>query len=59
MSNIEESRSEPQALLALQMERHGNPYPKGDVRYAMTFDETLAGLRALTVDDVRAFHRGF
>ncbi len=59
VTGIEESRSEPQALLALRIDRHGNPYPKGDVRYAMNFDETLADVRALTIDDIRAFYRDF
>ncbi len=59
ISSIEESLSEPQALLQQRIERHGNPYPKGDVRYAMTFDETLAELKGLKLDDVRAFYRDF
>ena len=59
ISSIEESRSEPQSILAQRIERHGNPYPKGDVRYAMSFDEELSELQALKLDDVRAFYRDF
>ena len=59
ISGIEESLSEPQALLQQRIERHGNPYPKGDVRYVMTFDETLAEIKALKLDDVRTFYRDF
>lgn len=59
VSGIEEARSEPQALLQQRIERHGNPYPKGDVRYVMTFDETLAAIRSLKLDDVRAFYHDF
>ncbi len=59
VSDIEQSRSEPQALLAQAFDRHGNPYPKGDVRYAMTFDETLGEINALKLDDVVAFYRNF
>ncbi|MDQ6629804.1 MAG: insulinase family protein [Pseudomonadota bacterium] len=59
ISGIEESRSEPQAILEQRIERQGNPYPKGDVRYAMTFEETLSELAALKLDDVRAFYRDF
>ena len=47
------------ARCSQRLERHGNPYPKGDVRYAMTFDETLSEIAALKLDDVRAFHREF
>ncbi|MEO6361835.1 MAG: pitrilysin family protein [Caldimonas sp.] len=59
ISGIESSRSEPQALLQQRIEREGNPYPKGDIRYEMTFAESLAGVAALTLDEVRAFHRAF
>ena len=59
VSDIESSRSEPSAILSERIERHGNPYPKGDVRYAMTFDETLGGIAALKLDELRSFHRDF
>jgi zinc protease len=59
ISGIEAARSEPGSILSQRMERHGNPYPKGDVRYAMTFDEELTDLRAMKIDDVRAFYRDF
>ena len=59
VSDIESSRSEPRALLQQRLQRHGNPYPKGDPRYVMTFDEALAEIAALKLDDVRAFYRQF
>ena len=59
VSDTESSRSEPEALLQERIERHGNPYPKGDVRYMMTFDESLAEVNRTTLDQVRAFHRDF
>ena len=59
ISDIESERSEPRALLQQRLQRHGNPYPKGDPRYVMTFDETLAEIAALKLDDVRAFYRQF
>ncbi len=59
ISDIEQSRSEPQAILAERIERHGNPYPKGDVRYAMTFDETLGEIGTLKLDDVKTFYNDF
>ena len=59
IADIESSRSEPQALLTQQIERHGNPYPKGDPRYAMTFDESLSEIAALKLDDVKAFYQDF
>jgi len=59
ISDIESARSEPRALLQQRLQRHGNPYPKGDLRYVMTFDESLAEIAALKLDDVRAFYRQF
>ena len=59
ISGIESSRSEPQVIVQQRIEREGNPYPKGDVRYEMTFEESLAGVAALKLDDVRAFYREF
>ena len=59
ISRIEEARSEPAQILQQRIERLGNPYPKGDVRYVMTFDETLAELKTVKLDDVRAFYRDF
>ncbi len=59
VSGIESSRSEPQVILQQRIEREGNPYPKGDVRYEMTFEESLAGIAALRLDDVRTFYRDF
>ena len=59
IADIESSRSEPQAILTEQIERHGNPYPKGDPRYAQTFAETLAEISALRLDEVKAFYQEF
>jgi zinc protease len=59
VSGIESSRSEPQALVQQKLASYGNPYPKGDVRYSMSFDETLEAIAPLKLDEVRAFHRDF
>ena len=59
VSAIEEQRKDPEAIVATELERYGNPYPKGDVRYAATFDEMLESTRSLTVAQLQAFHRQF
>ena len=41
------------------MARLGNPYPRGDVRHARTFDEMTQDLNALTLEQLRAFHKRF
>lgn len=59
LAAIEAQRKEPEALAALAIERHGNPYPRGDVRHERSFDEMVADVNALTLEQVRTFHARF
>lgn len=59
ITGIEASRNEPATLAAHAMARHFNPWPKGHALEYRTPDEVLDALRALTVDDLRAFHEQF
>ena len=59
LTSVERQKKEPDAVVANAMDRLGNPYPRGDVRYEATFDEAEADLKAATVAQLRAFHRGF
>lgn len=59
LTGLESQRKEPQAVLNEALSRHGNPYPKGDVRYARTFDEVDADWRAVKIKQVRDFHTRF
>ncbi|MDH3208841.1 MAG: insulinase family protein [Burkholderiaceae bacterium] len=59
LADLEAQRKEPEALVANTLGRHGNPYPRGDVRYARTFDEMLADLQAVTLEQVSGFHAKF
>ncbi len=59
LAAIAAQRSEPGAVASNALQRHGNPYPRGDLRYAATFDETVQDVQALTIADVRAVHRRF
>jgi zinc protease len=36
-----------------------NPYPKGDVRYTETFDESIASYKKATVEDAKKFYGGY
>ena len=56
---IEASRNEPQSLASTEMDLYFNPYPKGDVREAVSVDEQLAQVKALKLEDVVAFHRKY
>jgi zinc protease len=55
-ASIEAQRKEPEAILEDALARHGNPYPRGDIRHARSFDERLQDLRAVTPDALRALH---
>jgi zinc protease len=59
LAGIESQRKEPGALVDNALERHGNPYPKGDPRHAQTFDDLQAAVKAVTPAQVRAFHQRF
>ncbi|MEO7010243.1 MAG: insulinase family protein, partial [Caldimonas sp.] len=56
---IAQQRKEPDAVADNTLDRWGNPYPRGDVRYAPTFDETVQDVNAVTVDKLRDFHARF
>ncbi len=58
-TSLEASRNEPQAMASRALSRHANPYPVGDVRYVPTVEESIANNKAVTRDDVAAFHRSF
>ncbi len=58
-AGINAGRSEPGQLANEALARHFDRYPKGDPRHAMSREEQLADLSALTLDDIRAAHRDF
>lgn len=55
-AGIEARRKEPDAILDDALARHGNPYPRGDIRHARSFDERLQDLNAVTPEALRALH---
>lgn len=59
LASIEEQRSEPNAIAFLELQRRMKQYGKEDPRYTMTFDEEVAAIKALTLDEVRAFYKDF
>jgi zinc protease len=59
LTSVERQRKEPDAIIGNLLARHGNPYPRGDLRYAPTFDETEQDMLAVTVDQLRSFQRRF
>lgn len=59
LAGIESQRSEPQAIASIKFQKHLNPYPKSDPRYVESFDEQVASIKAVTLDDVKKFHKSF
>jgi zinc protease len=59
LAAIEQQKSEPDAVAQNAYARRMSPYPKGDVRYVDTPDESLAGYKAATLQDVKSFYDNF
>ena len=59
LASIEQQRKEPEALVANELARHGNPYARGDPRYSETFAEMEADMKAVQVADVKRAHARF
>ncbi len=59
LANIESQRSEPQSIAFNRMQRHVSPYTKSDPRYTATFDEAVAEIKALSLEQVKKFYNNF
>ncbi|MDB5240495.1 MAG: peptidase protein, partial [Spirosoma sp.] len=59
LAQIEAQKQEPQAIAFKVARRLIEPYPKGHPFYMMTFDEEIAAINALTLDEVKQFYRNF
>ncbi|OKY26354.1 pitrilysin family protein [Thalassotalea sp. PP2-459] len=56
---IEQQLQDPQRIAFKAYSRHQSPFPKGHPNYVPTFEEMLAALGAVTLEDVRQFHKDF
>ncbi|CAN5591062.1 pitrilysin family protein [soil metagenome] len=59
LTGYESNLSEPTTKAIDAMNKQFNRYPKGDVRYQGTTEEAIADTKALTLDDVKKFHKDF
>ena len=57
--SIEAQRNDPKSVAGHAMAEYFSRYPKGDWRAALTIDEKIAAVRALTLDDIKRFHHDF
>lgn len=59
VTSIRSSMTEPTALASRKLARHDNPWPKDDIRYVPTFEESLAQMEAIKRDELVDFHKRF
>lgn len=56
ITGLESQRSEPASIASRALSRHFDPWPKTHPYASRTLDESLAALKAVTLDQVRAYH---
>jgi zinc protease len=59
LAGMEQQRSDPAALGFNQIQRLLKPYPRGDIRYVESIDESIADVKAVTREQLQRFHRDF
>ncbi len=56
---LEEAKTDPGAKAFTALQRHLRPYPKDDVRYTPTPEESIVEVEAVTLQEAREFHGSF
>jgi zinc protease len=59
LAGLETQKQDPQALAFNLATRLGEPYPKGHPLATLTFEDQIAAIKALKIEDVRAFYKQF
>jgi zinc protease len=59
ITGLEASRKEPGSVAGMALAQYFDPWPVGHPLHVDDIDASLAKLKALTIEDVRAFHREF
>ena len=59
ITGLEAARKEPGTVAGMALGEHFEPWPEGHPLHSLNIDESLAAIKALTLADVRAFHRDF
>ena len=59
LTGIESEMSQPEARAGAALAQHFNIYPKGDVRYAESLEESLEDYKAVSLEDVKKYHERF
>jgi zinc protease len=59
ITGLEASRKEPGSVAGMALAQYFDPWPAGHPLHVDDIDTALTKMKALTLDDVRAFHRDF
>ena len=59
VTSVRQSMAEPTALASRALARHANAWPRDDIRYVPSFEESLADLEKLDRESLLAFHQRF
>jgi zinc protease len=59
LTNLEFSKTEPQAVAPIQLNRALYPFPRGDVRSTLSMEESLEDTSKATVEQAREFYKMF
>ncbi len=59
LAQVESQKSDPQALAFTSFQRMMNPYPKSDVRYVPTIEESIENNKTVKLEDVKKFYTDF
>ena len=59
LAGIEEGRKMPQNMANVAFSRHISPYPASHPKYTPTPEEEIARVKAVTLEEVKTFHRDF
>ena len=59
LTRISNARTEPSAIASQELGRHLNTWPKDDIRYTPSFQESEESVRSLSQADLLAFHERF
>lgn len=59
LTDLDNERSEPTPIAVRAMDIAFNKYPKGDIRYEGSLEEDIAAVKAVTIEDVKNFHKDF
>ncbi|MGH8054540.1 MAG: M16 family metallopeptidase [Stenotrophomonas sp.] len=59
VTGVDFQRKEPGALASMALAQYFDPWPKGHPLHVDSFDESLAKMQALSIEDLRRFHHDF